>query len=280
MKTLTITLSLLFWVLVLMAQPQLTPGTGLDLDDDPAYKQMDELQVDGSKIQLPYEMTLYPFCPVPRNQGKAQSCVGWAVGYSALTIEKAIQYRLRNKEQITKYAFSAMYIYNQIREGDCLRTGSRITDAMNFLEQKGNVMAGQFDINVEDCGRQSTPELDQEAQRFRTTDHLKLFPVEETPSQKIFKVKYALSKMKPVVVGMKIRKNFFHIQNRAQFWWPEIGDRTPAGGHAMTVVAYDDRRAAFLLMNSWGRQWGMGDIIFHPNEASHTPLTCRLSLNE
>lgn len=260
MKRLIYLTILLLSSLSAFAQPQ-GFATGLDLDDA-AYQNMDELQADGSKANLPAEASLYDYAPIPRNQGRAQSCVGWAVGYSALTIEKAIQYQLKDREQITQYAFSALYVYNQIKEGDCMRNGSRITDALNFLQESGNVMAGQFDLNVEDCGRQITPELQQYAQRFRITDHLKLFPVDEDPRQKVFKVKYALAKQKPVIIGMKIRKNFFNLNSKAKFWWPEIGDKTSAGGHAMTVIAYDDRRAAFLLMNSWGRKWGIGGFMW------------------
>jgi hypothetical protein len=261
MKKLSFLFCLLLSSYCAFAQPQNTFSTGLDLDDQ-AYQNMDELQADGSKARLPSEVSLYQYAPTPRNQGRAQSCVGWAVGYSALTIEKAIQYQLKDRERITQYAFSALYVYNQIKEGDCLRNGSRITDALDFLQQNGNVMAGQFDLNVEDCGRQVTPELMQYAQRFRITDHLKLFPVDEVPAQKVFKVKYALSKQKPVIIGMKIRKNFFQLNARAKFWWPEIGDKTSAGGHAMTVIGYDDQRAAFLLMNSWGQKWGLGGFMW------------------
>jgi len=243
----------------LSAQPQFT--TGLDLED-PGYEQIEELQTEGSKMVLPPEASVYDYCPTPRNQGKIQSCVGWAVGYSALSIEKAIQYNLRDKRKISEYAFSALYLYNQIRDGDCNREGSRITDAIELLAEKGNVLASQFDENIEDCGRRSTPELDQYAQRFKISDYLRLFPVEENARQKVFKVKYALAKKKPVIIGLKIRKNFFFLNSKAQYWWPDIGDKTPAGGHAMTVVAYDDKRGAFLLMNSWGRNWGLGGFMW------------------
>lgn len=211
------------------AQVQLAPGTGLELDDQ-AYDAMNELQTTGQKANLPVEASLYAYTPRPRNQGRSQSCVGWAVGYSALTIEKAIQYDLKNRDRITEYAFSAMYIYNQIRTGDCRYEGSRITDALQFLRQEGNVLARQFDHNVEDCGRQPNDQLEQYAAQFRITDHLRLFPVDEHAQQKIFKVKYALSRQKPVIVGMRIRKNFFHLDGNAKFWWPNIGDQTPAGG--------------------------------------------------
>jgi C1A family cysteine protease len=192
-KRILLSLSLVLVAFFATAQTQISFGTGLNLDDK-AYAQMDELQSDGSKANLPPEVSLYAYTPRPRNQGKSQSCVGWAVGYSALTIEKAIQYQLHDRDRITEYAFSSLFIYNQIREGDCRYEGARITDALQFLNQHGNVLARQFDHNVEDCGRRPDAGLQQYAQQFQITDHLKLFPVNETPGQKVFKVKYALSK--------------------------------------------------------------------------------------
>lgn len=260
-KRMLLILSTVWVVFFAKAQPNPAFSTGLDMDDA-AYAQMDELQADGSKDNLPPEVSLYQYAPRPRNQGQSQSCVGWAVGYSALTIEKAIQYQLKDRDRITEYAFSALFVYNHIKEGDCRYEGARITEALQFLSQNGNVLARQFDHNVEDCGRQPDPGMKQYAQQFRITDHLKLFPVDETPAQKVFKVKYALSKQKPVIIGMRILKNFFQLDGRAKFWWPNIGDQTSAGGHAMTVIGYDDRRGAFLLMNSWGEKWGLGGFMW------------------
>ncbi len=43
-------------------------------------------------------------------------------------------------------------------------------------------------------------------------------------------------------------------------WTPTAEDRSMMGfgGHAQCVVGYDDRKygGAFLIMNSWGPQWG------------------------
>lgn len=261
LKLLLLVFGWFFSGILAQAQPVTALATGLEMDDE-AYAQLDILEPNGERANLPPEVSLYAYTPRPRNQGRSQSCVGWAVGYSAMTIEKAIQHQLRNRDRITEYAFSALYVYNQIREGDCRYEGARITDALRFLEQEGNVLARQFDHNVEDCGRQPDAALEGYASQFRITDHLRLFPADEQDQQKIFKVKYALSRQKPVVVGMRIRKNFFYLDANAKFWWPNIGDATPAGGHAMTVVGYDDRRQAFLLMNSWGEQWGLGGFMW------------------
>ena len=39
------------------------------------------------------------------------------------------------------------------------------------------------------------------------------------------------------------------------------------GGHAMTVIGYDDNAKAFQLMNSWGAEWGNRGTTWVPYKA-------------
>ena len=44
---------------------------------------------------------------------------------------------------------------------------------------------------------------------------------------------------------------------------PKPGERN-LGGHAMTVVGYDDEKQAFLIANSWGTTWGLRGFCWMP----------------
>jgi len=236
-------------------------GTGLDLEDD-GYVHTKKLVLSGKKATLPPAVDLTPYCPTPRHQGEVQSCVGWATGYGALTITYAVRNNIRNRALLDERAFSALYIYEQIRQGDCQRTGARISDAMRLLQEKGNCLASQYDHQVESCDEPIPPSLHDFASQFRTTDFLRLFGQEDHPRDKVYRLQYALAQRKPVIVGMRIKQNFFKLDAGAEYWWPNIGDQTPAGGHAMVVIGYDHRRGAFKLMNSWGTSWGQGGFIW------------------
>jgi aminopeptidase C len=48
----------------------------------------------------------------------------------------------------------------------------------------------------------------------------------------------------------------------ARYWHPHLGETTPAGGHALVVIGYDDNKQAFQLMNSWGKEWGQDGFIW------------------
>ncbi|WP_170110684.1 C1 family peptidase [Flavilitoribacter nigricans] len=246
--------SLFLLVLSMPAMAQ-EPATGL-LFDDEVYDTLSRMPAyDGSKdLDLPVRVDLSPFCPEVRNQGDIFSCVGWAVGYGALTIRRAIRAGWTDKTTITANAYSALFIYNQIREGSC-RQGSRLSAAMELLQTTGDCPANVFDFNVEDCEKQPAPAVIEMARRDTISDYLTLFGRKDNAQTKIWKVKRALAQKEPVIIGMEIRQNFYQLSD-ATFWWPDLGNTNPAGGHAMTVVGYDDEVQAFLLFNSWGTSWG------------------------
>lgn len=245
------------FILLVLTLPVLAqePATGL-LFDDAIYDTLSRMPAyDGSKdLDLPVRVDLSPFCPEVRNQGDIFSCVGWAVGYGAMTIRRAIKAGWTDKATITDNAYSALFIYNQIREGSC-RQGARLSAAMELLQSSGDCPANVFDFNVEDCERQPAPAIIDLARRDTISDYLTLFGRQDDARTKIWKVKRALAQQEPVIIGMEIRQNFYQLNN-ASFWWPDLGNTNPAGGHAMTVVGYDDEVQAFLLFNSWGTNWG------------------------
>jgi len=215
---------------------------------------------DGSKADLPSQVDLTPYCPEIRHQGYIFSCVGWAAGYSAMSIQRAILNKCTDKQVITRNAHSALFLYNQIKTEDC-RQGARISDALTFLEKNGDCLARQFDFEVNDCEQRPDSSVVVTARRFAIQDFLTLFGAKEKDEIKILRVKKVLAAQKPVVVGMAVLRNFYDLKN-AQYWHPMLGNTTPTGGHAMVVVGYDDQREAFRLMNSWGKNWGDNGYIW------------------
>lgn len=247
----------LFFSFNLLAQEY---TSGLVLDDEKYELLPRQTTSDGSKSNLPPVTDLKPFCPEIRNQGEIYSCVGWSVGYGAMTIEKAIQYNCTDPKIIAHNAYSALYLFNQINQGHCDK-GSRISDAIEFLVKNGNCHAREFDFDVNDCEKQPTDSLKKKSQGAAIHDFQTLFGIAANPKFKTWKVRQALAHQKPVVIGMNVRKNFYQLKD-ARFWWPDKGNTTPAGGHAMVVIGYDDYKGAFQLMNSWGKSWGNKGFIW------------------
>lgn len=235
-------------------------SAGLIFEDENYEAQPRQSVEDGSKADLPAQVDLTPYCPEVRHQGYIFSCVGWAAGYGAMSIQRAVMNQCTDKEVITRNAHSALFLYNQIKTEDCNK-GSRISDALQFLSEKGDCLASQFDFDINNCAQQPDSAVEQQARRFAIQDFLTLFGLKESPELKVQRVKRVLARHKPVIIGMNVLRNFYDLKN-ALYWHPDIGNQTPAGGHAMVVVGYDDRKEAFRLMNSWGKNWGDNGFIW------------------
>ncbi|MBK8562642.1 MAG: C1 family peptidase [Saprospiraceae bacterium] len=235
---------------------------------------------DSTASKLPQKIDLKPYCPAVKNQGQLSSCVGWAVGYGALTIQRAIQRNCTDTRVITHNASSAMFLFNQI-EKDGQGRGSKLTDAVAFLEAQGDCLARHFDSDVNDAQRLPDSALVCAAQSFAIAGFTELFSPKDADSVKVMSVKAALAQHRPVTIGLAVRRNFMLLRN-ALYWHPDLGDTTPAGGHAIVVIGYDEKRQAFQLMNSWGKDWGRGGFIWVKYEAfgKFAKYGCVLHLTE
>ena len=255
-------LPLLSWSAIGQTEHKEDYASGLIMDDADYEGQPREPKFSGTKyIDLPGKVDLKPYCPAVAFQGKIESCVGWAVGYGALTIQRAIRDGIKNRGAITQNASSALFVYNQIKQNDDCRSGAKISDAVKFVSNNGDCLSQNFDGNINDCSRIPDAGLQEEASQFAPSDFMTLFAANEESEIKSLKVQKALANNQPVIIGLKILKNFYHAKG-VNYWRPEIGNQTYVGGHAVVVVGYDEFKGAFQIMNSWGKEWGKGGFIW------------------
>jgi C1A family cysteine protease len=191
--------------------------------------------------ELPASVDLSDKMPPVGNQGDQQSCVAWAIAYAL----KSYQEKLELGQQ---FKFSPSYIYNQINNGQNVPT--YMTDALNLLSQQGVCFYDDMPYNPQDWVSKPTEEQREKAKQFKI-DYWRQVNVAD-----VKEVKAQLSAGYPVVIGADVSNEFINDgrQEKANYIWKNAG--TPAGGHAMLLVGYDDAKGAFKLMNSWGPEWG------------------------
>lgn len=275
MKYLILTLGLFFCAGSSLSQS--TYPMGLIMDDD-EYDRLpymsDNIQINTGQKSISRKVDLSSYCPEIRHQGDIASCVGWAAGYAAMTIERAVKNNWSDKKYISENANSALFVFNQIIDGNC-NLGVTMPKALEFMQEKGNCLAKDFDTDPNDCTKEASDLLLKKAENFRIEDYIPLFKKTAPADEKVRTTKLVLAQNKPVIVGMKVLTNFYNIQEGDESWFPTIGNTTYAGGHAMVVVGYDDDRfarpdreisddmkGAFKLMNSWGKNWGQNGFIW------------------
>tara|TARA_B100000902_G_C27314535_1_gene920437 strand:- start:1405 stop:2541 length:1137 start_codon:yes stop_codon:yes gene_type:complete len=55
----------------------------------------------------------------------------------------------------------------------------------------------------------------------------------------------------------------FPVYNYSDQMWIQNDNEQMTGGHAMTVVGYDDKEKHFIIRNSWGKYWGDNGYCYY-----------------
>lgn len=257
-----------FWSIIFVLSISTLNAQGLILDEE-VYGAMPVQSEygDGSKseseaVQKIRKVSLKPYCPEIKTQGTISSCVGWAAGYGAYSIQQAILNEWRGLKEITsENAFSAMFIYNQVKIYDCAY-GARISDALEYMRDSGNVYHKDFDQDIDNCYRKPDSLLIEQAKAHKIRRFEALFKSNASSEVKKNKTKLSLIQNKPVIAGFELIKSFQQLRPIDEFWYPEIGSQDLFGGHAMVVIGFDDEKQAFEIMNSWGKEWGQRGFMW------------------
>jgi hypothetical protein len=214
----------------------------------------ESLSDDSTRNPLPEAANLQKFAPSVGDQGHQGSCVAWSSAYAARTIEEAA----RSGADPNSLRFSPAFLYNQIGLENC--DGSYIEKAMEFMTQSGSVPYDQFPYSDQDCSKQPDQQQLDQARQYKMRGFNRLTPGDRNNAIDLHAIKENIAQGAPVVIGMQVGGSYMQPMLGKDLWTPTDEDRSLMGfgGHAQCVVGYDDRKygGAFLLMNSWGPQWG------------------------
>ncbi|MFN4080396.1 MAG: C1 family peptidase [Saprospiraceae bacterium] len=211
--------------------------------------------------EAPIRVSLRKYCPVPGDQRQTGACVGWAVGYGALTIMQAIQEQKTDQAAITRQARSAAYVYNQILPDwkDC-EQGAYLEDALALVQREGACLEAEFPFDKFGCVAQPDEQLRAKARSGRIQDYAAVFALDEEPKSKIGKACKILATQTPVIVGLAVAKSFFDLPPGAGYWAPGAEEEI-IGFHALVLIGYNSVERQFEFLNSFGASWGQGGFF-------------------
>ena len=226
----------------------------------------------GDYDSLPSQVSLKHFAPTPGNQGGQGSCVGWATAYAARTLAEATRFEMGDKRSIDQTRFSPSFIFNQIKLGSCDEGGSLPTDALALMESVGVPLLSDFPYTDTECHSAPSDDVIRKAANYKIKGFQRLFPYDS--SAKHISVRRSLANGHPVVIGMLISHDFSRVRGVYDGTDKDYAalKADKLGGHAMTVVGYDDHKhgGAFEIMNSWGTGWGENGYTWLTYEAFNT----------
>lgn len=228
-----------------------TPATGLQLASPEQLRAIPLASMPYSGVELPSKVDLSENMPPPGDQGRQNSCVGWATAY----VLKSYQERLEHNHLLAKpdgsphwqKVFSPAFVYNLLnnsRDG-----GITYIDALNLLSSQGVVPWSDMPYNPDDFRSKPSPGLLQKARAWRI-DYWRQVNVLD-PKE----LKAHLNAGYPVMLGAVIDQGFYKAR-KGHVWKKREGKSL--GGHALVLVGYDDAKRSFKVINSWGPRWADG----------------------
>jgi hypothetical protein len=233
--------------------------TGGNLPAPSVYAGFEILHINGmlsgvpsTDPSRPSAIDLSPNFPAAGNQGEQNSCVGWAVGYALKSFQEKseIGWSLNSLDHI----FSPAYIYNQINGG--VDQGSLPHEALELVVNQGVSTWSMMPYSDQNHSTQPTPLAVQQADNFRAIRWATVNGVDS--------IKAALANRLPVVAGIQIYSPFYNLFGQDAVY--NLASGNALGGHAVTMVGYDDNKygGAVKVINSWGRNWGNEGYFWLP----------------
>ena len=201
---------------------------------------------------LPPSIDLSANFPIPGSQGTQSSCVGWATAYAL----KSYQEKLETGWALNTHShlFSPAFIYNQINGGQ--DEGSSIVRALDLIINQGVATLATMPYREGDYLTQPSAEARREAENFKGAERKTISGVRDLKGYLVERV--------PSVIGIVVYDSFRRLRGSNSVYNTFGGHYR--GGHAVTVVGYDDNRfgGAFKVINSWGTGWGDGGYFWLP----------------
>jgi len=212
-----------------------------------------------SKEDTVLSVNLKPFCPTPGDQRKVSACVGFALGYGAMSILQAIQNKWTDTKTINEQAFSAAFIYNQVQQDSTTcQQGISVKDAIELVMNKGNCLERNFHF-MDNCNRQPNERQLALAKDYTIKEYAKIFSYKNATASKVILTKQYLHDSIPVIINFKAFE-CFHGLRKGVHIWKKVSDDYK-GTHTMVVIGVNEETKTFEVMNSWGTDWANNGFV-------------------
>tara|TARA_Y100000768_G_scaffold383170_1_gene364832 strand:+ start:871 stop:2091 length:1221 start_codon:yes stop_codon:yes gene_type:complete len=228
------------------------------------------------ELNFPYKKSLRKYAPTPRNQDGG-TCVGWAISYSAISIMFNSITNTTNQDIKDITSFDPYFIYSILKTVDnynlCnqgLNIERALKNIINYGAKNWHITnpPGHIENDVNDwCDdRYNLSELNNWSKTYTKPYKPKNFYylMDEGEENYINQVKYLINQKRPIIFGIDLRESFYNL-TKDGYWNPNLYEGR-YGGHAMTIIGYDDYKfgGSFEIMNSWGTDFGENGFLWIP----------------
>lgn len=213
--------------------------------------------------ESPSNHTLRKYCPLAFDQGPVGSCTANAICH-AYKIAIATATEPRKEDPIEP---SRLYLYYKERMADTPVTdsGADAEDGLRWLCDSGVCTEAEWPYVIRNTNSCPPMECDKSAACHRISGYFDVDPAD---------LRAALLANHAVVFCCFVYRSFMSVTVGGTGIVPmptAVHPQDPndpidpcEGAHCMVIVGYDDRAETFLVLNSWGTQWGQRGFCTMP----------------
>jgi len=237
---------------------------GVNFDGE-AYKSIPDFEDQALGFSsLPKKFSLREYAP-PVMMQKGNSCVGFAFAYSALSIMHNYKLGIKSSSFKDFLPFDPYFLYSvyhfKTKNKDCLK-GTIMEIAIRLLKDYG--CKRYFIFPILNCNKTAKNNHLSLSRPYRINGYSKFSEsVMRDQKKLITKTKDAISSGRPVVIGVKSTNSMYDkgfgdgTVSSNGLWIPGKYEKN-LGGHAVTIVGFDDNKfgGSVEIMNSWGKSYG------------------------
>lgn len=231
-----------------------------------------------TKSILPPSIDWSDQMPTPKDQGKQNSCVGWALGYAYKSFQEYYEHYWESYSD--NRVCSPAYLYNSLNGGT--DAGVTLQQGLTQLQKEGCLPMSLMPYDETDWRKEPPKGYYDVKSNFKISGYVALISGMRATKDEINEIKGVIVE-EPVVIGSMVTlkdpwwEDFFDFENGDNLIDKadavQIAENYEYGkgaSHAMVIVGYDKNKygGAFKIMNSWGDQWGDGGFFWVSYEAA------------
>jgi C1A family cysteine protease len=201
---------------------------------------------------LPTSVDLRNNCSPVEDQGDLGSCTGNAIA-------GIMEYLARKARKTTDVSRLFIYYQERLLEGTVnYDSGAYIRDGIKAVNKYGVPTENLWPYDVRKYTYRPTQAAYTNAATRKAVSYQKC--------ANFAAVKSALAQGYPVVIGFDVYESFESdtVARTGMMPMPNKAREQLLGGHAVTIVGYNDTTQRFIVRNSWGTSWGDHGYFYMP----------------
>lgn len=233
-----------------------------DFEQKTTFTQQDNINVD----KLPKVVDLSLKLPPAGNQNPRGTCWAFASTYALISYmynkSKADNYFILNNGMPNYTKIKSPEIPVQLYfegQSDCDQGALSKDLLLKTLKDYGNLSWSEIPYSYQ-CNKPLSQNQKNKAKKNTFLD----YDVEVIKNTDLNSMKQILAKGQPLLISIAVDDNFSNIPDNVKEdnkpLWSEYGYNQ--GGHAMTIVGYNDNISAVKVLNSWGTKWGNNGYLW------------------